>query len=133
MEPSLPIRLLPPADRTSRECDTSMLLAPHALDVDVDHQSDNSRSESAATKRRLGDRHYLASLDVLRGTAALSVCLFHFTSGNRAYLPSDDPVRTVGSFGWLGVEVFFTISGFVIPYSLDQRSYHLRDAPSFLM
>ena len=39
----------------------------------------------------------------------------------------------IGSFGWLGVEAFFVISGFVIPYSLHLRSYKLRDSGRFFI
>lgn len=72
-------------------------------------------------------------LDPLRGIGALSVCLFHLSCGNRAFLAEDDPVRQVASFGWLGVELFFVVSGFVIPYSLYLRSYRLADAKGFFL
>ncbi len=72
-------------------------------------------------------------MDPLRGLAALAVCLFHFTRGNAGFLSEDDPVGSVGSFGWLGVEAFFELSGFVIPYSLNLRSYKLRDCGAFLI
>jgi peptidoglycan/LPS O-acetylase OafA/YrhL len=58
----------------------------------------------------------------LRGLAALSVCWYHFTHGQ-------DPawLRWTGNYGWLGVDVFFVISGFIIPYSLYQYRYSVRD------
>jgi peptidoglycan/LPS O-acetylase OafA/YrhL len=77
---------------------------------------------------------HIPILDPLRGLAALAVCLFHFSCGNREYLSEDDAVRWVGSFGWLGVESFFAISGFVIPYSLYARGeYRLSDAGPFFL
>lgn len=79
------------------------------------------------------DSVHINVLDHLRGLAALAVCLFHFSNGNRAYLPDNDPVKLLGSCGWLGVDVFFVISGFVIPYSLFARSYRLRQAHRFLL
>ena len=72
-------------------------------------------------------------LDHLRGFAALAVCLFHLSFANSGFLPAGDPIRSVGAFGYLGVEIFFVISGFVIPYSLSLRGYRLRDAPEFLI
>jgi peptidoglycan/LPS O-acetylase OafA/YrhL len=67
----------------------------------------------------------LASVDALRGIASLAVCLYHFTNGNETFLP-DGWLKRSGSFGWLGVEVFFVISGFIIPYSLFKGGYHVR-------
>jgi len=54
-------------------------------------------------------------IDVLRGFAALAVAWFHFTATHAAALNSEFLVA-LGHYGWLGVQVFFVISGFVIPY-----------------
>lgn len=59
-------------------------------------------------------RHFLA-LDGLRGAAMLSVLCFHFfvdegyaaTGIGKLLLP-------VAKMGWMGVEVFFVLSGFLI-------------------
>ena len=63
-------------------------------------------------------------VDPLRGLAALVVMWFHFTNGSgfikTAWL------RASGKYGWLGVEIFFVISGFVIPYSMHCGGYRLR-------
>ncbi len=55
-------------------------------------------------------------VEYLRGVAALGVAWFHMTN---TYGPGF--VASFGSLGWLGVDVFFVISGFVIPYSLWAR------------
>lgn len=66
----------------------------------------------------------LETIDLLRGIAALSVAWFHFTNGGG--LLQEGWLKATGSYGWLGVEVFFVISGFVIPYSMFQGGYRLR-------
>jgi peptidoglycan/LPS O-acetylase OafA/YrhL len=68
-------------------------------------------------------------LDTLRGLSALAVCWFHF-SGNR--LVGTGPIRQSGAYGWLGVEVFFVISGFVIPFALQRSGYRLNNYRTFL-
>ena len=67
-------------------------------------------------------------IDQARGLAALSVAWFHMTNQYR------DIVSSVGSLGWLGVEAFFVISGFVIPNALATYpdTYRGRDFPNFL-
>jgi peptidoglycan/LPS O-acetylase OafA/YrhL len=60
-------------------------------------------------------------LEPLRGFAALAVAYFHFTNSG-GLLPSGW-LKTSGAYGWLGVEVFFVISGFIIPFSLHQARY----------
>jgi peptidoglycan/LPS O-acetylase OafA/YrhL len=60
----------------------------------------------------------------LRGLAALAVALFHFSWGNPAfYVPPF--LKAISAGGWRGVEVFFVISGFILPYSLWRAGYRL--------
>jgi peptidoglycan/LPS O-acetylase OafA/YrhL len=61
-------------------------------------------------------------VDSLRGLAALGVCWFHFTNGNPKFLPAG-VLKGSGQYGWLGVEIFFVVSGFVVPYSLWRACY----------
>lgn len=67
-------------------------------------------------------RRYVAGLSLLRGLAALSVALYHYTG---AVLPKlrVPEIQSLFKNGWLGVDVFFVISGFVIPYSLLGKGY----------
>lgn len=74
----------------------------------------------------------IEALDLLRGLAALAVCFYHFTDPRDGLFREGDPLRNFTRYGWLGVEVFFVISGFVIPYSMYLRAYRLRDAGGFL-
>ena len=73
----------------------------------------------------------LHTVDALRGLAALAVAFFHTTSGNPS-LMTGEPLQQVGRWGWLGVDVFFVISGFVIPFALERGGYHWRDAGRFI-
>ena len=75
-----------------------------------------------------GSNRHIIGLDVIRFCAALMVTLFHLSywswapaesltksvSGGLVQFPS---LAGVTWFGWVGVEVFFVISGFVISYS----------------
>jgi peptidoglycan/LPS O-acetylase OafA/YrhL len=73
-------------------------------------------------------RERLQAVEYARGVAAFMVMWFHFT-----YILPEGPLRTSGLYGYLGVEVFFVISGFIIPYSMDLRQYRIgRDARSFI-
>lgn len=78
----------------------------------------------------VGQRH--AALDLLRGVAALSVAWFHFTNGNDAFLPAGG-LKPSGQYGWMGVEVFFVISGFIIPFALSRAQYQIADYGTFLL
>ncbi len=71
-------------------------------------------------------------LDALRGVAALAVCAFHFTNGNETFLP-EGALKFAGSFGWLGVEMFFVISGFIIPYALQRSGYRTANYGTFIL
>ena len=73
----------------------------------------------------------LPTVDFLRGLAALSVAWYHFTLGGG--LLQDGWLYRSGQYGWTGVEVFFVISGFIIPYSLYHGDYHTAQFGRFLL
>ena len=69
---------------------------------------------------------HLTLIDLIRGGAALSVAWYHLTD------TYGDAARATGSLGWLGVDCFFVISGFVIPLSLHKAGYTLDRFPAFM-
>jgi peptidoglycan/LPS O-acetylase OafA/YrhL len=73
-------------------------------------------------------RERLRAVEYTRGVAAFMVMWFHFT-----FRLPEGVLRTSGLYGYLGVEAFFVISGFIIPYSMDLRHYRIgRDSWSFI-
>ena len=83
-----------------------------------------------ADPAQLGDGR-IGVVDLLRGLAAAAVCWFHFTNGNEESLP-DGWLKDSGRLGYLGVDVFFVVSGFVLPYSLLRGGFTLRSVPTFV-
>ncbi|MFC0554525.1 acyltransferase family protein [Planotetraspora thailandica] len=64
-------------------------------------------------------RPRLAWLDALRGIAALAVVFEHAL---KPLLPeARTPVKAVFEPGWFGVMVFFLVSGYIVPASLERR------------
>jgi peptidoglycan/LPS O-acetylase OafA/YrhL len=59
--------------------------------------------------KTLDHRHHLASLDGIRGLAILMVFFFHYYPRNM-----HNPIGLLSGLGWLGVDLFFTLSGFLI-------------------
>lgn len=74
----------------------------------------------------------LTSIHALRGIASLWVCWFHLTRGSSAF-PTWEPLRATGINGWLGVDIFFVISGFIIPYVLYRARYSLNQFGIFVL
>ncbi len=66
------------------------------------------------------------NVEVVRGLASLAVVFYHFTY----FLGNNNPLKQFFSYGYLGVDCFFVISGFVLPLSFFQKNYSLRNAPT---
>ena len=65
-----------------------------------------------------GDKSRIPELDLLRFLAALAVVIYHYG------LPADvgQPIARVTEFGFLGVQLFFMISGFVILWTATNKT-----------
>ena len=72
----------------------------------------------------------LLSIQLLRGIAAFLVLLHHVMGG---HLSANNPLKWVTDRGWMGVEIFFIISGFIIPYSMFSKDYKLTDFKVFFI
>lgn len=72
-------------------------------------------------------RQRISVINALRAFAALAVAWGHFVAGQGKWLGLS------GKYGYLGVDIFFVISGFVIPWSLYRTRYGFRDYPRFLL
>jgi peptidoglycan/LPS O-acetylase OafA/YrhL len=62
-------------------------------------------------------------INSLRGLAASMVCFYHFVCTTINYV-KDENVLSVFQYGQLGVQMFFVISGIVIPLSMITGSYN---------
>ena len=69
----------------------------------------NRSEEPSRMIQTMDHRHHIRSLDGLRGIAILLVFFFH-------YYPRTPvtPVSLLAGLGWLGVNLFFSLSGFLI-------------------
>lgn len=70
--------------------------------------------------KNLDQKKELYQVDLLRAVAATGVCLFHFTCGNNKFLNQDSLIYNPLQFGYLGVDIFFIVSGFIICYSFPK-------------
>ncbi len=80
-------------------------------------------------------KEFYPTINLLRGVAALMVCVFHFIgyADSRGNLFAVDSILyKIGELGFNGVFVFFVISGFVIPLSLSKSKFTFRQLPIFL-
>lgn len=87
--------------------------------------------------RRLSSLRYVPGLDGVRAIAVTSVMLFHYTAW---FTPALAPLGAgwdawtrVAKLGWMGVDVFFVLSGFLITRVLEVHPLHgWRDYGGFL-
>lgn len=76
-------------------------------------------------------KEHIKILDFLRGIAALGVVLYHFATA----LPTLrlDVMSEILSYGKYGVQVFFVISGFIIPLSMFRSKYRINNFFRYLL
>jgi peptidoglycan/LPS O-acetylase OafA/YrhL len=72
----------------------------------------------------------LPVLYLLRAIAALSVCFYHFVCSYG--LINNQSAIKVFAYGAYGVDMFFVISGFIIPWSMYYSGYKFRNFFQFL-
>lgn len=80
-------------------------------------------------------KQYYNHINLLRGIAALMVCVFHFAkldTGHGLLFSTGSAVRLVTDFGYTGVFIFFVLSGFVIPISLQNSQFKINKLHRFL-
>ncbi|MGP8304071.1 acyltransferase family protein [Streptomyces inhibens] len=95
--------------------------------TDLDEAPADRRGERKPRRRAGGTR--LAAIDGLRLVAALAVAAYHYVGTTTPnFWGANDPkqfapaLHEISRYGWLGVEFFFIISGFVICLSCWGRT-----------
>ncbi len=78
-------------------------------------------------------RERIEIIEYLRGLAAISVMWYHFTGPAGLFEEYGALGAWLGGKGWLGVEVFFVISGFILPFSMHRAHYRLADFGTFVV
>lgn len=75
----------------------------------------------------------LSILECIRGVAALAVCLYHFQAANIKFIGTSIFLKDAFYLGSMGVQAFFVVSGFIIPYSLIKSKYNITDFFRFFL
>jgi peptidoglycan/LPS O-acetylase OafA/YrhL len=75
-----------------------------------------TKTKAATRQTLMPTKRHFAALDGLRGVAALVVVIFHFME-----MVIWDYSKLFVGHGWLAVDFFFCLSGFVIGYAYDDR------------
>jgi peptidoglycan/LPS O-acetylase OafA/YrhL len=80
------------------------------------------RPKATTRRPRSAPNERLVFIDSLRGLAATAVATYHIHRYGPLHEAADslipEPLAVIFEHGWMGVQVFFVISGFVIAYSV---------------
>ncbi|HJP63197.1 MAG TPA: acyltransferase [Mucilaginibacter sp.] len=68
-------------------------------------------------------------IDALRGIAAIIITFFHLSGSSGLSMN----FASYGKYGYLGVEIFFVISGFILPYSMHKTGYDIDNFGRFIL
>ena len=71
----------------------------------------------------MNNSNRFSELDALRGVSALSVILFHYTAKYREFFGHSFPEYLDFKYGFIGVDLFFIISGFVIFMTISKVGF----------
>ncbi|MFY7828701.1 MAG: acyltransferase family protein [Flectobacillus sp.] len=77
-------------------------------------------------REQVYNKSQIHSVQMLRGIACLAVYFVHFFSEQKL-LPASKLVVKASEYGYLGVQVFFVISGFIIPLSMYRNQYDIQN------
>jgi peptidoglycan/LPS O-acetylase OafA/YrhL len=88
-------------------------------------------SEAAQSKSIAPTTQHNTALDGLRGVAILSVMLYHFTGSYKGANPLLRLWSLVAGTGWMGVDLFFVLSGFLITGILYDTAHAERRVRNF--
>ncbi|KRE53936.1 acyltransferase [Phycicoccus sp. Soil748] len=105
---------------------------PEAVDETVGGAPATDRAATPAARPRR--RPPLPALTGLRALAALWVVLFHYRTDLEALAPWLAPFHRLLGAGYLGVDLFFPLSGFVLAYNYADvlRSFSWRSTRAFV-
>ncbi len=78
----------------------------------------------------LPEKTNLPVIQGLRGIAALAVAWFHLSAVVQGF--NFGIMSRSGYYGYLGVDVFFVISGFILPYTMYRAGYSVRNFWGFM-
>lgn len=81
------------------------------------------------------EKNFYSGIDTWRGLAALMVCVFHFSLYQNVHgslFNDGHTIKEIGRYGYLGVYIFFVISGFVIPLSMFNGQYRYGKLGKFI-
>ena len=83
---------------------------------------DGGETPASSTPANLPTKRHYQTLDGLRGVAALVVVIFHTCE----VYSQGDHARQIVNHGYLAVDFFFLLSGFVVAYAYDDRWGQMR-------
>lgn len=84
---------------------------------------------SSGTQSKQSTTNRFDNVEIIRGIAALIVVLFHFSY----FTSPENWYNKIFRHGYLGVDAFFIISGFVLPLSFAQKNYTLSELPKQIL
>jgi exopolysaccharide production protein ExoZ len=89
-------------------------------------EADKNNQSGWKTAHRMGEQDRLIGLQIGRGLAALSIAYYHsWVALNRFPEGTAYPLPVLTGYGWIAVDVFFAISGFVICLVTAQPNFNV--------